>query len=107
MVSARYGISNEVFQEREKLKAFYNNAVGRAELCDIIRCGGLLGKIPAMDESKAMIAAHNFAVEKLERLGLLDEEGLEDLVRYLLDREPTKYPSVTPVGEEERTCLET
>jgi len=37
--------------------------------------------------------AHNFAVEKLERLGLLDEEGLEGLIKWMLSREPQKLPA--------------
>lgn len=92
MVQSKFSITKEQYIERETLKSFYNNPIGIQELCDIARAGGLLSKITPLDDTK-MVLAHNWAVEKLERLGLLDEEGLEDLIRYLLTRQPTKLPA--------------
>lgn len=89
MIGSEYPIGNETYNSREELKRFYlSSPLGVQELCDIIRLGGLLSKIT--DERE--IVAHNFAVERLERIGLLDEEGLEDLVIWMLKRPATKRP---------------
>lgn len=90
MIRLEYEITKKQLLEREELKKFYNTPIGVQELCDIVRLGGLLSKINVGDD-KAVVA-HNFAVEKLERIGLLDEEGLEDLIRWMLKREPDKLP---------------
>jgi len=90
VIGSQYEIGKDVYLDREELKRFYlSSNIGIQELCDIIRMGGLLSKIT--DERQ--VVAHNFAVEKLERIGLLDEEGLEDLVIWMLKREPTKRPT--------------
>lgn len=91
MISLRYDITKEQLVEREELKRFYNTPIGIQELCDIVRMGGLLSKISVGDDRA--VVAHNFAVEKLERLGLLDEEGLEGLIKWMLSREPQKLPA--------------
>lgn len=90
MIELRYTISKAQYMEREELKRFYNTPIGIQELCDIVRMGGLLSKITVGNEGQVL--AHNFAVEKLERLGLLDEEGLEGLIKWMLSREPQKLP---------------
>lgn len=99
MIGSQYEIDRGVFLERERLKAFYNNPLGIQELCDIVRSGGLLSKIAPIDDQK-MVIAHNWAIEKLERIGLLDDKGLEGLIEYLLNREPTKYPGEPAKREE-------
>ena len=89
MIRLEYDIDVDKYNEREDLKKFYlSSPIGVQEICDIVRVGGLLSKIT--DERQ--ILAHNFAVEKLERMGLLDEEGLEDLVLWMLRRMPSKRP---------------
>lgn len=88
MISAEYRISREEYSERETLRRFYNTPVGRQELCREIYDGKLLGQISSEDD----IYKHNLAVRRLERIGLLDQEGLEGLVKWMLDREPTKLP---------------
>ena len=89
MISAQYRISRAEYEERERLKAFYNTPVGRAELMRDIMDGCLLGQIAGEDQ----IYKHNLAVKRLERIGLLDEENLEDLVKWMLSREPRKFPA--------------
>ena len=89
MISAEYRISKEEFSEREELKRFYNTPVGRQEICREIYDGKLLSQISTEDD----IYKHNLAVRRLERLGLLDQEGLEELVKWMLDREPQKLPA--------------
>ena len=88
MISAMYQISQAEFEERERLKAFYNTPVGIEELCRDILDGCLLSQIGDDDQ----IYKHNLAVKRLERIGLLDEENLEDLVKWMLNREPRKFP---------------
>ena len=48
----------------------------------------MLGQISTDDE----ICKHNLCVRRLERMGLLDQEGLEGLVKWMLDRDPQKFP---------------
>lgn len=88
MISAEYQISRQEFSEREELRRFYNTPVGRKELCQEIYDGRLLGQISTDDE----ICKHNLCVRRLERMGLLDQEGLEGLVKWMLDRDPQKFP---------------
>lgn len=90
MVGEEYGITKDQYLEREELKRFYNNPIGIGELCDLVRAGGLLNKIPVGDTNA--IFAHNYAIDRLERLGLLDEEYLEDLIKWMLNRQPKKLP---------------
>lgn len=88
MISASYHISQAEFSERERLKRFYNTPVGRQELCQEVYDGKLLCQISTEDD----IYKHNLAVRRLERLGLLDQEGLEGLIEWMLNRDPQKYP---------------
>ncbi len=88
MISASYRISKEEFNQREELKRFYNTPVGRQELCREIIDGCLLSQISTDDQ----IYKHNLAVRRLERLGVLDEEGLMNLVEWILNRDPYKFP---------------
>ena len=90
MIRLEYEITKQQLVERQALRKFYNTPIGVQELCDIVRMGGVFQKISVGDD-KAVVA-HNFAIEKLERIGLLDEEGLEDLIRWMLKREPDKLP---------------
>lgn len=90
MISENYRLSKDEFIERERLKAFYKSSpIGIQELCREIYDGKLLSQISGDDD----IYKHNLAVRRLERMGLLDQESLEDLVRWMLDREPRKYPA--------------
>lgn len=88
MISATYQLSRTEYNERERLRAFYNTPVGREELIRDIMDGCLLSQISTDDQ----IYKHNLAVKRLERIGLLDEENLEDLVKWMLTRDPKKYP---------------
>ena len=89
MISAMYQITQAEFEMRERLKAFYNTPVGRQELVQDFYDGCLLSQISTDDQ----IYKHNLAVKRLERIGLLDEENLEDLVKWMLTREPRKLPA--------------
>lgn len=88
MIDALQRIDNDEYLHRETLKAFYNNPTGVEVLTQKILMCGIFSEI--RDEQGVL--AHNLCIKELEQLGILDEEGLAPLVRYLLNREPTKRP---------------
>jgi len=94
MVPAGYGITDEQYVERERLKSFYlSRPEGIQELCRLILTCGVFSKIDTtQDRAVQMVVAHNLGIDTLERIGLLDEEGLEELVTHLLNRGATKRP---------------
>lgn len=89
MIDARIGIDRDSYVEREELKSFYNTPTGIKILKDRILMCGLLSEITDPEG----VTAHNICVKELERIGILDEEGLEPLLKYLLTRDATKRPA--------------
>jgi len=89
VISADYQISRTEYEEREELRRFYNTPTGVKELCRDIYDGKLLCQISGDDD----IFKHNLAVKRLERIGILDQEGLEALVKWMLNRDPQKFPA--------------
>lgn len=88
MIAATQLIDTEIYLERENLKDFYKTPTGLKVLSNKILMSGLLSEI--VDEKGVM--AHNLCIKELEQIGILDEEGLVPLLKYLLEREPTKRP---------------
>jgi len=88
MISKEFEIDKEVYIHRAELMEFYNTPEGIKELSSWILLSGLLSDIT----SESQKVAHNMVVRKLEEIGVLDEEGLEDLVKYLLSRGSCKRP---------------
>ena len=88
MIAATQQIDTEIYLEREELKAFYQTPTGLKVLAEKVLMCGLLSEI--VDDAGVM--AHNLCIKELEQIGLLDEEGLVPLLKYLLTREPTKRP---------------
>lgn len=88
MIPREYLIDNEEYLKREELKAFYLRDPGVYVLRQKILMSGLLSEITDQEG----VIAHNLCIKELEELGVLDEEGLESLIRYLLTREPDKRP---------------
>lgn len=80
MLSSDYKLSKEEYLHREELRSFYNSSVGIEELSSLVLISGLLS--PITDESG--MVAHNIAVQKLEEIGLLDEEALRPTIKFLL-----------------------
>ena len=88
MISSLQQIDNEEYLHRENLKDFYNTPTGLEVLSsEILQCG-VLSEIADPEG----VTAHNICIRKLEQIGILDEEGLVPLIKYLLEREPTKRP---------------
>ena len=91
MIEREQGIDRQEYIHRENLKDFYRSPTGIEVLSqEILQCG-VLSEIVDSEG----VTAHNLCIRKLEQIGLLDEEGLVPLIRYLLDRDPTKRPVET------------
>lgn len=88
MISALQTIDKDIYVEREALKDFYNTPTGLKILAQKILMCGVLSEIVDAEG----VTAHNLCIKELEQLGILDEEGLVPLLKYLLDRQPTKRP---------------
>ena len=88
MIDQRQLIDKEEYLNRESLKTFYNTPMGLKVLSQEILQHGVLSEIVDPEG----VTAHNICIRKLEQIGILDEEGLVPLLKYLLDRDPTKRP---------------
>ena len=80
MIAREIPIDKETFTHREELKAFYNTEVGLHVLSQKILLSGVLSEI----RSESDMIAHNLCIRELEEIGILDEEGLKPLLKYLL-----------------------
>lgn len=80
MIGREFPIGKEEFLHREELKRFYNTDIGVYVLSQKILLSGVLSEI----KSESDVIAHNLCIKELEELGILDEEGLVPLLRYLL-----------------------
>ena len=88
MIDALQTIDQQEYLHREKLKDFYNTPTGLEILAQKVLMCGVLSEIVEPEG----VTAHNLCIKELEQLGILDEEGLVPLLKYLLDRQPTKRP---------------
>lgn len=88
MISSLQAIDTQEYLNREELKTFYRTPVGLKVLSQKILQCGVLSEI--MDPEG--VTAHNICIRELEQIGILDEEGLVPLIKYLLDRDATKRP---------------
>lgn len=80
MIGREFPIDKEEFLHREELKRFYNTDIGVYVLSQKILLSGVLSEI----KSESDVIAHNLCIKELEEIGILDEEGLVPLLRYLL-----------------------
>lgn len=84
-------LTEKEVEERRARRALYLSDVGIKELVSFINITNVFH--PITDESE--IALHNLGILKLEQLGLLDEENLESLLKYMLSSPSYKETSVT------------
>lgn len=87
MIAKEYTIDKDTFRHREELKAFYNTEMGLHVLSQKVLLSGVLSEI----RSESDMIAHNLCIRELEEIGILDEEGLKPLLKYLLGQ-VTKRP---------------
>ena len=80
MIGKEFLIDKDEFFHREQLKQFYNTDTGVYVLSQKILMSGVLSEI----KSESDVIAHNLCIKELEELGILDEEGLIPLLKYLL-----------------------
>lgn len=99
MIPVDVQIDKATFIHREDLKRFYSTEMGIEVLAKKIVYCGVLGVLPEDDElqMKNAVLRHNHCIEELQEIGILDEEGLRPLLKYLLGQ-VTKRPVE---GEEE------
>lgn len=94
MLDRKQRIDQELYERRIHLKEFYLQKQGILELHNLIVRSGVLSELEEGD-----IALHNYAIRKLEEIGLLDEEGLDDLIIFMLKQTSNKRPPETKEGE--------
>ena len=86
MIPVDVEIDRDTFIHREDLKKFYSSELGVEVLAKKIVYCGVLGILPEDDElqMKNAVLRHNHCIEELQEIGILDEEGLKPLLKYLL-----------------------
>lgn len=89
-------LTEEEVYERRQRRNVYKTKAGLKELVSLVNITNVFH--PITDERE--IALHNLGILKLEQLGLLDEENLESLLKYMLSCPSYKETSVT--GEEKK-----
>lgn len=94
MLDRKQRIDQELYERRIHLKEFYSQKQGILELHNLIVRSGVLSELEEGDT-----ALHNYAIRKLEEIGLLDEEGLDDLIIFMLKQASSKRPPETKEGE--------
>lgn len=80
MIGRDAPIDTQIFNHRESLKRFYNTDTGIHVLSQKILMSGLLSEIT----SESDVIAHNLCIKELEEIGILDEEALKPLLKFLL-----------------------
>ena len=84
MINTQQQIDNEVLLKRRALGNVYRTEEGLYELARTVRECGVFDQITC---SEGSVELHNFGVRKLEDLGMLDEESLVELLRWMLKNE--------------------
>lgn len=80
MIPSQMTIDREEYLRRQRLREFYGTDTGITVLSRRILLSGLLSEI----RTDSDIIAHNLCVRELEEIGMLDEEGLEPLVKFMI-----------------------
>ena len=80
MIPEDVPITTEEFLHREDLKAFFNTETGLEVLSQRILLSGVFSEI----RTDSDVIAHNLCIKELEEIGILDEEGLKPLLKFML-----------------------
>lgn len=75
-----YKLTREEVEERSRRRKVYLSEAGLDELVSFINMTNIFHTIISPEE----IILHNAGIARLEQLGLLDEENLKPLLRYML-----------------------
>ena len=81
MINKQQQIDRETLSKRNALRNVYRTEEGLYELARTIRECGVFDQIPC---EPGAVELHNFGIRKMEDLGMLDEESLVDLIKWML-----------------------
>lgn len=81
MINKEQEIDRETLSIRNALKNVYRTEDGIYELARTLRECGVFDEIP-FDAGK--VELHNFGIRKMEDMGMLDEESLISLIKWML-----------------------
>ena len=84
MIDKRQQIDRETLSKRNSLKNVYRTEAGIYELARSLRELGVFDEIPNDPEK---VALRNYGIRKMEDLGMLDEESIIALVKWMLNGE--------------------
>ena len=76
-------LSKKVIEHRNRVRSVYATEEGKKELFNLLFDCGLFEVI-----EPERISTRNFAIKKLQEIGLLDEQVLRELLSRWLDSEP-------------------
>lgn len=89
MIDRRQQIDREIYNRRVELRKVFETPEGKRALARMIQRLGVLHQIPSTESA---VALHNEGIRTLDEMGVLDEEGLEYLVKFLINQ-PVAYKS--------------
>lgn len=78
-------ISEDFINHRERVRTVFSSSDGRLELMNIIQDSKLFDTLSLDD--KEGIANRNFAIKKLEEMGMLDRRVIKEFVDFYLTRD--------------------
>jgi len=81
MIDKKQQIDRETISKRNSLRNVYRTEEGNYELSRSLRELGVFDEIPTDPEK---VALRNYGIRKMEDLGMLDEESLQALVKWML-----------------------
>jgi hypothetical protein len=81
MINKQQQIDRETLSKRNALRNVYRTEEGLYELARTLRECGVFDQIPC---EPGAVELHNFGIRKMEDLGMLDEESLVDLIKWML-----------------------
>jgi hypothetical protein len=84
MINKEQQIDRETISKRNALKNVYRTEEGMYELARTLRECGVFDEIPC---EPGRVELRNFAIRKMEDLGMLDEESLISLIEWMLKHE--------------------
>lgn len=87
--------------EREKLRRFYKQETGQEELYDSFRSSGLLSGTEPGAGLEYQLGARNTLIDRLERMGCLDEDNVKRLISYMVNELPILGTLELGLDEEE------
>lgn len=76
-------LNDDAIKHRDRVRCVYSSPEGQKELFNLILDCGLLETI---DESR--LATRNFAIKKMEEIGILDENVIRGLIKSYFESNP-------------------